>query len=197
MLIRILANGGIQLLKRIGLSNMKVYDLTKLTSIVVSARNMGKRIVLVTGCFDIVHCGHIDLFRFAKKQGDLLIVGLDNDENIRVNKGKGRPIFDFKDRAKILEEMESIDYIFEIVDKIKFGSNDADKMLNNVLKILKPNVLVCNLYADLFIERKRKICDCLGVQLMVDGSEKLTSSTGIIGSLGLNGEEKYSKKIEK
>ena len=176
---------------------MKIYNLIKLARVVVSDQNKGKKIVLITGCFDIIHCGHIDLFRFAKKQGDLLIVGLDNDENIRLNKGKGRPVFDFKDRAKILEEMESIDYIFEIVDKIKFNSNDADKMLGNVLKILKPDVLVCNLYADLFIERKRKICDDLGVQLMVDGSEKLTSSTDIIDFLGLNGKEKHSRKIEK
>lgn len=46
----------------------------------------GKKVGLVTGCFDILHFGHISIFEFAKSHVDILLVGIDSDESIKINK---------------------------------------------------------------------------------------------------------------
>ena len=45
-------------------------------------RAAGKRIVFTNGCFDLIHLGHVNYFRFAKAQGDVLVVGVNTDESI-------------------------------------------------------------------------------------------------------------------
>ena len=62
----------------------------------------GKRIVLTNGCFDILHAGHIGLFRSAKALGDVLIVAINSDHSVRRLKGDRRPIFDENSREEIL-----------------------------------------------------------------------------------------------
>jgi len=62
---------------------------------------VGKR-VWVNGCFDVLHRGHIELFKYAKSLGDFLIVGIDDDDRIKSFKGKNRPINTLQDRAVTL-----------------------------------------------------------------------------------------------
>ena len=159
---------------------MKIYKLDVLKKIINKKKGNKQTIVLVTGCFDVIHWGHIDYFRFAKQQGDILIVGLDNDESIAMNKGNNRPLFSFEKRAKVLEELMSIDYIFEIKEKVIFNSEDADNMLINILKKIQPDKLVCNKNADTSFNRKKKICDLFDIELVSDSSKKETSSRNII-----------------
>ena len=54
-------------------------------------RSNGEKIVFTNGCFDLLHKGHLDLLRSAKKFGDRLIVGLNSDESIKRIKGEKRP----------------------------------------------------------------------------------------------------------
>ena len=56
------------------------------------------RHIWVNGCFDILHKGHIELFKHAASLGDRLIVGIDTDERVRVAKGPSRPINSVEDR---------------------------------------------------------------------------------------------------
>jgi FAD synthetase len=70
-----------------------------------------KRIVLLGGCFDILHSGHIIFLEEAKKQADILIVLLESDETIAASKGPKRPINSQSDRAKILSALEVVDYV--------------------------------------------------------------------------------------
>jgi D-beta-D-heptose 7-phosphate kinase/D-beta-D-heptose 1-phosphate adenosyltransferase len=74
----------------------KVTTLTKVAKLARVARRDGKTIGLVTGSFDLIHLGHINLFRFAKKHTDIVIVGLDNDQTIKLVKVNNRHINDFK-----------------------------------------------------------------------------------------------------
>lgn len=72
----------------------------------------GKKIVFTNGVFDIIHSGHIDLLEFARKNGDCLIVGINDDDSVRsLGKGKNRPIFPLADRMKVLAAIEYVDFI--------------------------------------------------------------------------------------
>ena len=68
--------------------------------------------VWTNGCFDVLHRGHIELFKYAKSLGDYLVVGLDDDDRIKVSKGDNRPINSLEDR---MEMLRSIKYIDDVV----------------------------------------------------------------------------------
>src|SRR3989344_8872455 len=74
-------------------------------------REQGKRIVLVGGCFDILHLGHIKFLESAKKLGDCLFVLLENDESVLRLKGKDRPINNQTERAQDLSSLSIVDYV--------------------------------------------------------------------------------------
>jgi glycerol-3-phosphate cytidylyltransferase len=71
----------------------------------------GKTIVFTNGCFDILHSGHVFYLQKAKQQGDILILGLNSDASVRRLKGEKRPINNENDRAIVISELKSIDYV--------------------------------------------------------------------------------------
>jgi rfaE bifunctional protein nucleotidyltransferase chain/domain len=91
------------------------------------------RKVWVNGCFDIIHRGHIELFKYAKAQGDYLIVGLDEDDRVSASKGEARPVNKLEDRTFVLR---SIKYIDEVVS---FGS---DRELEKQIEMASPDIMV-------------------------------------------------------
>jgi len=74
-------------------------------------RAAGRRIVMTSGCFDILHRGHISFLNAAKALGDVLVVGLNSDAGVRRLKGTGRPINDLEDRAHVLAALSAVDHI--------------------------------------------------------------------------------------
>lgn len=75
-------------------------------------RNEGKTVVTTNGSFDIFHFGHVTLLEEAKRQGDILIVGLNSDTSVRAYKGTDRPINPETARAGVLAAMEAVDHVF-------------------------------------------------------------------------------------
>ena len=69
------------------------------------------KVIWTNGCFDVLHRGHIELFRYAKSLGDWLVVGIDTDERVRAAKGATRPFNTIKDRVMLLESIKYIDEI--------------------------------------------------------------------------------------
>lgn len=69
------------------------------------------KIVWVNGSFDVLHAGHIELFKYARSVGDYLVVGTDTDERIRELKGDSRPINQQKHRITMLEAIRYIDKV--------------------------------------------------------------------------------------
>ena len=98
----------------------------------INQLSQNKNIVFTNGCFDILHSAHIELLQFSKKQGNLLVVGLNDDNSIKRLKGDERPINDINERSKILS-------LFDFVNYIIIFSEDTPL---NVIKNLKPNILV-------------------------------------------------------
>ena len=90
-------------------SQNKIVSLATLRRIVRRAR--GRRTVFTNGCFDLLHAGHVILLERAKRQGDLLVVGLNSDRSVRALKGSGRPLVPQRDRAQLLAALASVDYV--------------------------------------------------------------------------------------
>ncbi len=74
-------------------------------------KDEGKTIVFTNGYFDILHSGHVFYLQKAKQQGDILILGLNSDASVRRLKGEKRPINSEIDRAIVISELKSIDYV--------------------------------------------------------------------------------------
>ena len=90
-------------------------------------KKLGKKIVFTNGVFDILHVGHLTYLEEAKSFGDILIVGVNSDSSVKVNKGDKRPINSEIDRAKMILGLKPVDYVvifdektpMEIISKIK------------------------------------------------------------------------------
>lgn len=89
--------------------------------------------VWVNGCFDILHPGHIELFKVAKSLGDRLIVGVDVDEKVKKDKGFDRPINSLSFRKIMLESIRYIDVV------LPFGSRSE---LENLIELYSPDILL-------------------------------------------------------
>jgi rfaE bifunctional protein nucleotidyltransferase chain/domain len=92
----------------------------------------GKRLVFTNGCFDILHRGHVTYLTFARNQGDALVVGLNTDASVRVNKGENRPIHSELDRAFVLGSLRAVDFV------VLFGEEEPKDIIARIL----PQVLV-------------------------------------------------------
>jgi rfaE bifunctional protein nucleotidyltransferase chain/domain len=91
--------------------NPKILALKDLLEVRARLRREGKTVVFTNGCFDLIHGGHIELFRRAKKRGDVLIVALNSDASVRRLKGQTRPVFPLRERLEILSAVADIDYV--------------------------------------------------------------------------------------
>ena len=88
-----------------------ILDRDELAHRIASARASGARIVLANGCFDVLHVGHIRYLQGARELGDILVVGVNSDEQVAIQKGPGRPVLPATDRAEIVAALESVTYV--------------------------------------------------------------------------------------
>ncbi len=83
----------------------------KIISIRKALKVLDKSVVFTNGCFDILHAGHVDYLAKAKEKGDILIVGLNSDTSVKRIKGERRPIINERERAFLLYNLKSVDYV--------------------------------------------------------------------------------------
>ena len=90
-------------------------------------------LVFTNGCFDILHRGHIELFKYCKSLGNKLIVGIDSDKRVKYLKGDSRPINNENDRKLMLESLIFIDEVVIFNNKLS---------LEILIKSLNPDIMV-------------------------------------------------------
>ena len=118
--------------QRDGGSDRGVMSLQQLQLAVADAKAHGERIVFTNGCFDIIHAGHVGYLKEAKKQGDRLIVAINDDASVTRLKGKGRPINSIDRRMAVVSGLEAVDWV------VSFPEDTPE----NLLRALQPDTLI-------------------------------------------------------
>src|SRR4051794_8216217 len=88
-----------------------IVDRNELVSHVGHLRDAGKTIVLANGSFDLFHVGHVRYLAAAKELGDILVVGVNSDEQARLLKGEGRPVMPAAERAELVSSLRCVDIV--------------------------------------------------------------------------------------
>ncbi|HEX8338020.1 MAG TPA: adenylyltransferase/cytidyltransferase family protein [Pyrinomonadaceae bacterium] len=89
----------------------RILERNRLIARVAIARRGGARVVFANGCFDLLHVGHVRYLEAAKGLGDLLVVGINSDEQVRRLKGEGRPFIPERERAEVIASLRAVDYV--------------------------------------------------------------------------------------
>lgn len=110
----------------------KIIPGTRLSAFTRNLHRSSRKVVFTNGVFDIIHAGHVSYLERARKLGDILIVGLNTDASVRLNKGKGRPLVPYRHRATVLAALEAVDYVVPLERKT------PDKLI----ELIKPDILV-------------------------------------------------------
>lgn len=110
----------------------KIKSRQELDRILAERRQRGETVAFTNGVFDLLHLGHVELIRFASRQADILVVGVNSDESTRKGKGESRPIVPEEVRARTLASFPNVDYvvIFE------------EKSVLPLVKEVRPEVIV-------------------------------------------------------
>ncbi len=138
----------------------------------ISGKNLGKirekhssnKIVFCSGSFDLVHAGHAIFFEDCKKLGDILVVSVGPDIDIKNNKGNDRPILNQHVRLKMVSSLKPVDYCF--IGERYTTKKHIFYSIEKVLKQLRPDVWVVN--ADAFsIPDRKKLAKTYGIKMVI------------------------------
>ncbi len=107
----------------------------------IRQKHAGKKIVLASGVFDLLHSGHIAYLQGLRKHGDIVVVMVKGDERVRSGKGPTRPIISESDRAIMVDAVKGVDYVF-VAPNYPFQKTSAaqDKLYLAVFGTLQPDV---------------------------------------------------------
>lgn len=166
----------------------KIVSLKNISARLEPFRKQGKKIGFVEGIFDVVHLGHVELVEFVKKHSDIVVVGVASDAYARSSKGKNRPIFDQKIRARMMAALADTDFVLvEDNPPGDLGDKSQEEYLHKVTIILRPNVLVSSGTTDRNPNAKRKRAKEVGAKFIIQKASrpsKNSSTTQILALLG-------------
>jgi rfaE bifunctional protein nucleotidyltransferase chain/domain len=154
-------------------SPFPVADLAELSRIVAERRRGGGRIVLTNGCFDLLHVGHLRSLEDAARQGDFLIVCLNDDAGVRRAKGEGRPVFPAAERAELLGGLRAVDAVLVF----------AEETVDGILSAIRPDVYAKGTDYTPDTVPEAPTVRAYGGKIAIVGDPKDHSSRGILARL--------------
>jgi len=133
----------------------------------------GRRIVFANGCFDTLHVGHIRYLEGARREGDILVVGVNADSSMCSLKGPGRPVLDENARSQLVAALRSVDYV------VLFAEPNVEALLEE----LRPDVHAKG--TDYTVESvpERAIAARLGIRVAIVGDPKDHSTRELLESI--------------
>lgn len=132
-----------------------------------------KNIVLVGGCFDILHIGHVVFLEQAKKKGDVLFVWIESDETIKKQKGEKRPIHTQQNRAHVVAALACVDYVVLLPH---FTQNEQ---YDNLVLNLKPAIIAAT-KGDPEIGHKKRSAKQVGAKVVYVTKRVTNASTSLL-----------------
>ncbi len=153
----------------------KLKTREQLHAIIKQLQQDGKRVVWTNGCFDILHVGHILYLQEARKQGDVMVVGLNSDASVRENKGADRPVVGEQDRAHVLAALECVSHIVIFDEKSPLP----------LLQTLQPDVYAKggDYTVDTIVQEERRAVESYGGEIAIIPGRKGQSTSDIINKI--------------
>ncbi len=142
------------------------------------ANRTDKRVVLVGGCFDILHFGHISFLQEAKNKGDYLVVALESDESARRMKGPSRPIHTQQQRKQMLKALVCVDEV------ISLPAMHGDTDYFNLVRKIHPSIIAIT-QGDPIKEKKEQQANQVGAKLVIIPKIHTPSTSQLAKLLGL------------
>lgn len=139
-------------------------------------RKNGSRIILANGCFDVLHVGHVRYLAGARELGDVLVVGVNSDEQVAALKGPNRPVLPAEERAEIVAALESVSYVTVF----------AEPTVEQLLLALKPDVHAKGTDYTEDTVPERDVVRSYGGKVAIVGDPKDHSTSEILARLGNN-----------
>jgi len=134
--------------------------------------------VLIGGCFDLLHFGHISFLKEAKSHGDWLVVALESDENVKKMKGDARPIHTQQQRKEMLEAVKYVDEV------IALPPMHGDRDYYEMIRKMKPAVIAIT-EGDPHTLKKTEQAQEIGAELVVIPKIHTPSTSQLSKLLGL------------
>lgn len=133
----------------------------------------GQHIVFANGCFDTLHVGHIRYLEGARREGDILVVGVNADSSVGNLKGPGRPILDENARAQLVAALRSVDYV------VLFAEPNVEALL----EALRPDVHAKGTDYSSETVPERAVAARLGIRVAIVGDPKDHSTRAFLESV--------------
>jgi len=150
-----------------------ILDREQLVDAVSGLREAGAVIVLANGCFDLFHVGHVRYLAGAKALGDVLVVGINSDEQTRLLKGEGRPFIPENERAEIVAAVGDVDLVTVF----------NEPTVTELIRAIKPDVHAKGTDYTVNNVPEREIVREHGGRVAIVGDPKDHSSTELIGKV--------------
>ncbi len=148
----------------------RILDRNRLIARVAIARKKGARIVMANGCFDILHVGHVRYLEEARALGDLLVVGINADAQVRALKGAGRPFMPERERAEVIASLRAVDLVTIF----------PEPTVEELLRAIRPDVHAKGTDYTADTVPERDVVRSYGGRVAIVGDPKNHSSTEII-----------------
>jgi rfaE bifunctional protein nucleotidyltransferase chain/domain len=148
----------------------RILDRNRLLARVAIARREGARVVFANGCFDILHVGHVRYLEGARALGDLLVVGINADEQVRALKGAGRPFVAERERAEIIASIRAVDFVTIF----------PEPTVEALLRLLRPDIHAKGTDYTLETVPERDVVRSYGGRVAIVGDPKDHSSSEMV-----------------
>jgi D-glycero-beta-D-manno-heptose 1-phosphate adenylyltransferase len=155
----------------------RILERNRLIARVAIARKHGARIVMANGCFDILHVGHIRYLEEARSLGDVLVVAINADEQVRALKGEGRPLVPERERAEIIAALRPVDFVTIF----------PEPTVETLLRAIRPDIHAKGTDYTAETVPERDVVRSYGGRVMIVGDPKEHSSTEMIKKVISNG----------
>lgn len=156
-----------------GLAAARVVSNQDLLARISAWRKAGVKIVLANGCFDVLHAGHVRYLKGAKELGDILVVGINSDEQVTKLKGAGRPVMTEAERAEIVAALEFVDLV------TIFPESTVERLLLD----LRPDIHAKGTDYTEETVPEREVVRAYGGRVAIVGDPKDHSTSELIASL--------------